>query len=129
MAKLFCKKLAFKKTTKDSWQIFSEGSNTIIVRYEYYCAQADAGACWIDEEQVYINPIHCFLYITERLHEPCTVELNLPSNYKVACSLEKKKEHLLSANDFHQLFDSPFIASTRSNEFSFFVLYLTCRMT
>ena len=44
-------KLAFKKTTKDSWQIFSEGSNTIIVRYEYYCAQADAGACWIDEDR------------------------------------------------------------------------------
>ncbi len=104
--------LAFKKITKDSWKVSTEGSTKIKIIYDYFCAQADAGACWIDEEQIYINPVHCFLFLSERLHESCTIELNIPKNYKVACSLKKTSEHNLFAMDFHQLFDSPLIASS-----------------
>ena len=104
--------LAFKKISKDSWKVSTEGSAKIKIIYDYFCVQADAGACWIDEEQIYINPVHCFLFLSERLHESCTIELNIPKNYKVACSLKKTSEHNLFAMDFHQLFDSPLIASS-----------------
>lgn len=103
--------LAFKKITKDSWQVSTEGSSKIKIHYEYFSAQADAGGCWVDDEQIYINPVHCFLFISERLHESCSIELNIPKNYKVAGSFKKTSEHNLLASDFHQLFDSPFIAS------------------
>lgn len=103
--------LAFKKTSKDTWKVSTEGSQKIIVRYEYYCAQPDAGACWVDENQIYVNPIHCFLYVADKLHEPCTVELNVPTNFKIACSMKKTGEHVLTSGDFHELYDSPFIAS------------------
>ena len=103
--------LAFKKITKDSWQVSTEGSSKIRICYDYYCAQADAGGCWVDDEQIYINPVHCFLFLSDQLHQSCSIELDVPKNYKVAGSLKKTSEHLLIASDFHQLFDSPFIAS------------------
>ena len=103
--------LAFKKTSKDSWQVSTDGAAKVIIRYEYYCYQADAGACLIDEHQIYINPIHCFLFIQERLHESCSIELAIPKNYQVATSLKKADNNVYFAADFHELYDSPFIAS------------------
>src|SRR5436190_23881873 len=54
--------LAFKKISKDTWKVSTEDSDEIKIQYDYYCAQPDAGSCWIDEEQIYINPVHCLLY-------------------------------------------------------------------
>ena len=81
--------LAFKKITKDSWQVSTEGSSKIRICYDYYCAQADAGGCWVDDEQIYINPVHCFLFLSDQLHQSCSIELDVPKNYKVAGSLKK----------------------------------------
>jgi predicted metalloprotease with PDZ domain len=103
--------LAYRKTGKDTWQIATEGAESLVIRYDYYSAQPDAGSCWVDEHQLYINPVHCLLYVKDRLHEPCTVELKIPARYRVATSLKKTGEHLLQAGDFHELYDSPFIAS------------------
>ncbi len=103
--------LAFRKINKDSWSVSTDGSNELIIKYEYYCAQLDAGACWVDDEQIYINPVHCFMFIPERIHEECVLELSIPSNYRIASSLQKSGEKRLLAEDFDELVDSPFIAS------------------
>lgn len=120
--------LAYKKTSKDSWQVSTDSASKVIIRYEYFCCQADAGACWIDEHQIYINPVHCFLFIQERLHESCILELNVPKNYQIATSLKKADDNVFFATDFHELYDSPFIASDslqhkkyRVNETDFFI--------
>ena len=36
--------LKYYKTTKDTWQVETNGATTIVVKYNYYAAQADAGA-------------------------------------------------------------------------------------
>ena len=104
--------LVSRKVSKDSWRVATEGASTVIVRYDYYCAQADAGSCWVDDDQIYVNPIHCFLFIPDRFHEHCSVELVIPPNYRLACALNKSSENTFSAGDFHQLYDSPFICSS-----------------
>lgn len=103
--------LPFRKKSKDVWIVSLGGSKSVKVRYDYYCAQPDAGACWIDEELVYINPIHCCLYLPERMHEPCIVHLALPEDYSVACSLDSPSHGIFHAVDFHELVDSPWMAS------------------
>ncbi len=113
--------LAFKKITKDTWQVSCDQSTSVIIRYEYYCSQPDAGGCWIDEEQIYINPVHCFLYVADRLHESCTIEIDIPKNYKIAGSLKKSGNNMLIANDYHELFDSPFIASASIQMKKYFI--------
>jgi len=103
--------LAHMKTAKDVWRIELSGATSLTVRYEYYCAQPDAGACWVDESLVYINPIHCCLFIPERIHQPCTVELVLPEDYRVACSLKQEGHGRLYASDYHELVDSPWMSA------------------
>lgn len=104
--------LAFRKTSKDTWEVNMNGSSEAVIRYSYYAAQLDAGACWLDREQLYINPVHCFLYSDDRMHEKCEIELDIPKNYSVATSLKKKSGLSLMAEDFHELVDSPIIASS-----------------
>lgn len=103
--------LPFRKIAKDRWLVQLEGHSTITIHYDYYCAQPDAGACWVDEELVYINPVHCCLYVPDRLHTPCTVELQLPNDYSVACSMASPKHGIFKAKSFHELVDSPWMAS------------------
>lgn len=103
--------LPFRKHSKDCWKIEARGCSTIHINYNYYAYQLDAGACWLDEKQLYVNPVHCFLYLPERMNERCIVELNLPADYKIACGLEHISKHVLQAGNYHQLVDSPFIAS------------------
>lgn len=103
--------LPYKKISKDCWVVKCEKSEELTIRYNYYSSQLDAGGCWVYEDQVYINPIHCFLYIPERIHEKCFVELQLPENYQVVSSLRKLNPALLRAEDYHELVDSPILAS------------------
>lgn len=108
--------LTFKKITKDCWKIQTKGVSTVHVKYNYYAAELNAGSTWLDATQLYMNPVNCCVYIPERISEPCELVLHLPETYKVACGLpqaasSKAGAVILNANNFHQLADSPFIAS------------------
>lgn len=103
--------LKVRKQTKDSWLINNlENNAEITVSYEYYANQLDAGACFINEEQLYVNPVHCFMYEVGKMEEQFEVKLNIPADYKIACQLPSSS-NILIANNYDQLADSPFIAS------------------
>lgn len=108
--------LNFKKITKDCWQVQTKGVSTVHVKYNYYAAELNAGSTWLDEKQLYMNPVNCCVYVPERVAEPCELTLYLPETYNVACGLPQTVGHkagsvILNATDFHQLADSPLIAS------------------
>ncbi len=103
--------LPFRKLSKDSWQVQTEGVNELVIRYDYFCNQPDAGACYVDDDLIYINPVHCSLYVSERLLDECSVILDIPKTFQIASSLEKYSTNKLIAKDFHELVDSPFMAS------------------
>lgn len=115
------KALSFKKATKDSWEIRTRGAKELHIKYSYYAVDLNAGSTYLDEQQLYVNPVNCCIYIPERISEACTIELKVPANYQVATSMpsatpDKKQDdtsykHSLAAKDFHELADSPFIAS------------------
>lgn len=105
--------LSFKKVSKDRWQVETKGISELQVKYTYYGNQMDAGGTYLDEEQLYINFINCMLYAEDRLDQPCEVHLELPDDYKVACSLAQSAHHVLLAKDYYELVDSPMIASNR----------------
>jgi predicted metalloprotease with PDZ domain len=100
-----------EKNSKDSWKIFFEGAKEVIIKYNYYAAELNAGSTFLDQNQLYINPVNCFVYVPDRMEEPCEIKFNIPSDYKIACSLKKKSDHVLLAKDYHELADSPLIAS------------------
>ena len=61
--------LSFKKVIKDLWEVNCKNEEEITIEYSFYANQLDAGACYLDEIQLYINPVHCMYYIIDRLDE------------------------------------------------------------
>jgi predicted metalloprotease with PDZ domain len=64
-----------------------------------------------------MNPVNCCVFIPERINEKCELQLQLPDDYKVAIGLISSASKSIEPantfvfNDFHELADSPFIAS------------------
>ena len=102
--------LSFKKITKDLWEINCSGVDEIIVRYNFYANQLDAGGCYLDENQLYLNPIHCMFYIVGRMEDEYKLNFDLPDNYVIASSLTTNK-HTLLVKGYDLLADSPIICS------------------
>jgi predicted metalloprotease with PDZ domain len=109
------------KITKDCWSVSCKGASSITVKYDYFANELNAGSTYLDETQLYVNPVNCLVYIPERITEECVVKLDVPDNWKVACALKKSGRYTLLAPDFDKLADSPFIASP-SMKHNMFVL-------
>lgn len=111
--------LKFSKKDKNTWHVQTKGVKELIIKYNYYAAQLDAGACWLDSEQLYVNTVHCCLYINHLVNDPCQLEVKVPDSWKIATSLNKKSAYHFEAEDFHELVDSPFIASPSLKYFNY----------
>jgi predicted metalloprotease with PDZ domain len=105
-------KLPCIKVAKDRWQVQTNGSNTIKVKYVYYAGELNAGSTFLCDDFLYVNPVNCCVYIPDRIKEPCEIILMVPEHYTVATALSSEKQFVFTANDYHQLADSPFIAGT-----------------
>ena len=118
-------KLIHQKIKKDLWEIQTNGASTIHILYNYYAAELNAGSTWLDEHQLYVNPINCLLFVPERMNEVCVLELIIPKDYVVASGMKPLlgnddsnkmidnhfKIERFETSNFHELADSPFIAS------------------
>ena len=102
--------LQVQKTAYNHWQVAPSGTETVTLQYKYHAIAPDAGASFFDERQVYINGVNLFLYDPARIDDPCEVTLELPGHYRIACGMQTEGNTLYAA-DFHELVDSPFIAS------------------
>ena len=98
------------KLNKDLWQVDTKGIDNIIVSYSFYANQLDAGACYLDERQLYLNPVHCCFYIVDRMDEQYSLNFQIPDNYKIATSL-CRDDKILTANSYDDLAESPIICS------------------
>lgn len=101
------------KTSASEWVLQHAEGAIIHVEYSYLANQPDAGACWVDRELLYVNPVHCCLYLPGQEHRPCTMQIDTgPGNtWPVANALPKDAQGICAAHSFHDLVDSPFIAS------------------
>lgn len=104
--------LPARKTSRDSWEIATAGLKEFEIRYNYFAFQLDAGACFLDEELCYVNPVNCLLYIPNRVHEPCSLSVGIPANFKIASALSFEANGTALAANYHELVDAPFVAST-----------------
>lgn len=103
-------KVGFEKVDKSTWKINTKGQSSIKIIYNYYANQLDGGACFVSNEQLYFNPIHCCMYVEERMNQEHTVFLNIPDDWKIASGM-RREDKLLFAKDYHELVDCPVIAS------------------
>lgn len=104
------KSLEWSKTSHSVWQVDTKGITSFKVRYQYFAAELNGGSTFLDDQQLYVNPVNCFMYTESTKIDTCTVQLNVPEAYEIACSLDQS-EKVLTAPDFDTLVDAPFIAS------------------
>ena len=113
------KPLPFRKLTKDQWEVETKGARELHVKYSYYAADLNAGSTFVDDNQLYMNPVNCCMYFPTLMNEPLQMEILLPDGYRVATAMKKgqsKQEgkmnrHVLHARNFEEMADSPLIAS------------------
>jgi predicted metalloprotease with PDZ domain len=113
--------LKYIKTSKDCWKVETKGIKELRIKYNYYASELNAGSTYLDDKQLYMNPVNCCLYLPDRIAEECTIELNIPKDYEVATGMKKekgkakvegeRKTEIFHTKDYHELADSPFIAS------------------
>lgn len=103
--------LPSRKVTKDLWEVECKGTEKVVVEYNYFAHDLNAGSTYLDEEQLYVNPVNCFLYCPKKMDESCQLELDLPEDYEVAIALAQTGENTFEAKNFDEMADSPFIAS------------------
>lgn len=104
------KAVSFKKLVKDAWQVDTDGKTEIRVEYSYFAAELNAGSTFLNAEQLYVNPVNCCVFTEETKEEPVELELTIPTDWKIAGSM-KQEGTVLSASNFEELADSPFISS------------------
>jgi predicted metalloprotease with PDZ domain len=112
--------LKFEKISHSAWKV-KVGTGSIHIRYEYYANVLNGGGCWWDHHQMFINPIQCALYIPGKESEKCTVEVDVPENWSVASGMNRVGDKIFEVDDFHELVDSPFIASLEIHHAEFIV--------
>ena len=104
------KPLFFKKITKDLWEVDTINIMEITIVYNFYANQLDAGSCYLDENQLYLNPVHCMFYIVDRMEEDYKIDLDLPATYKIASSMNQEN-NTLTVKGYDLLAESPIICS------------------
>lgn len=104
------KSLPFEKITKDSWKIETGNAAKVKIQYQFYAPELNAGSTYLCQDQFYVNPVNCCLYVLGKENEACEIKLEIPDNYQVACSLKQEGKTLFAA-DYEELADSPWICS------------------
>ena len=117
-------KLSFKKISKDLWEVECKNCDEIKIIYNFYANQLDAGACYLDEHQLYINPVHCMFYIVDRINDEYHLKMNLPKNYTIASSM-LQVGNVLNVKGYDLLAESPIICSDSLQHDSYIVSGIT----
>lgn len=105
------KQLKHSKITKDLWQVECKGAKKVVVQYNYFATDLNAGSTFLNQDQLYVNPVNCCLYAIGREEDSCELLLKVPNNYRVATSMTSKSNFHFETANFDELADSPFIAS------------------
>ncbi len=104
------KPLRYKKEDKNTWVVENGDASGFTVQYSYYAHELNAGSSFLDESQLYVNPVNCFLFNPDEYRDEIQVSLDIPEHWEVANPLETKN-NMFTAKNYDELADSPFICS------------------
>jgi predicted metalloprotease with PDZ domain len=99
----------WEKVDWDTWRVFSTGSGTVSVSFDYRADNLDTGSSWSAADFVFFNGTNVFLYPEGRsLDFPSKVKIETEPDWKVATGMTAgSSHHEYVAADFHELVDMP----------------------
>jgi predicted metalloprotease with PDZ domain len=102
------RKLKFQKTDTHQWLVMHSGVAKIVVEYEYYAADLNAGSTFLSSEMLCVNPVNCLIFIPGRETEKCTVQVFPQKGLNYVGTLDCQNGFIHSES-YHDLVDSPFV--------------------
>jgi predicted metalloprotease with PDZ domain len=111
--------LYWKKMSKDLWEFSASEAGNYFIQYEFYCNQMDAGGCWSDDQQLYLNFSNFIFDVLQRKNEKIIISIELPEDYKVATSLIQIEKNRWESSSFQHLMDSPLLAAADLQHFTY----------
>jgi predicted metalloprotease with PDZ domain len=117
--------IPIRKTTPHSWTVTTPVNEVIIIKYRLYAAELTAGNTYYDGGVLLINPVNALLYIPGRENENIEIELDLPSEWSCATSLQSLAPSVNGtglrylANNMQALMDSPLMAAADLMNYSY----------
>lgn len=114
------KQLKYEKISSNRWEVDTHDADSIEVEYLFYAAELNAGSTFLCKDFWYMNPVNCCIYVEELMQQSCIFQLEkLPQDYQVASSAEFNDKHQAEFDGYHELVDTPFIASASLQHHSF----------
>lgn len=103
--------IAFEKESKNRWVFSSNLCAEYFISYEYYAAKMDAGSCWVDVDQFYLNFVNCCMEVISAADLPYELSFDLPPDFSIATTLTPTRGNTYLASDFQELADSSLLAA------------------
>jgi predicted metalloprotease with PDZ domain len=105
--------LTLRKVDRNTWRIAKGGAREVVVRYRVWANQFDAGASYVGQGRLSLNPVTALMYVPGREAEPVTLALAQPDGWEVKTALDFDRNlGVWRAADYHELVDSPVLAGT-----------------
>lgn len=104
------KKLIFKKTDKNTWQISNPSKASFKVKYKAYAFELTVRTSFIDDSHAYLNGTSVFMYMPDHMNAKHEVIVKPHANWKkISCALPtvKNNAYHFIADDYDLLADSP----------------------
>lgn len=102
--------LAWRKLTKNNWQIDTKGAKEIVVKYNVYSNELTVRTNELNADHAFFTPAALLLFPKDQIKAPSTVKVVPYRDWKVATGLPKVAggENTFRAENFDILYDSPF---------------------
>ncbi len=104
------KGLSWAKVEKNIWRIEGCPVGEVNISYQYFADTINAGSTYIDEDQLYVNPVNCCMHVSGEMSATVSAELDLPKGFKTSGMLPVRKQ-AMKAKDLDEWYDSPFQSS------------------
>jgi predicted metalloprotease with PDZ domain len=102
-------KVPNRKKNKSCWQFDAHQPGIFSIQYEFYANQMDAGGCWSDDQQLYLNFSNFCFAVSGKSEESIAIHVELPADYFIATSLPTQNGYYTASN-YQHLIDSPFMS-------------------
>ncbi len=109
----------FEADGNHAWIVNSEGVDELHVEYVYSATELNAGSTFLSGEQLYVNPVNCFVYDPDRQNAPSKITLNIPEHYALVGGLTQAEKHVMTAKDVQELMDCPFMAAAEIEQWTY----------
>jgi predicted metalloprotease with PDZ domain len=115
------KTVAFEKESKNRWKFLAKKGQEYFISYEYYAAKMDAGSCWIDENQIYLNFVNCCMEVLNFPDLNYELSFDLNPQLTIATTLYPNGANKFITSNFQELADSSFLASENLTRWEYLI--------